>query len=148
MFEAKMKFQTELQLANEKGEGMQDKTTDGTSVSGHELPAKLPKLQIARFNGTYEDWPRFWNQFIEIIDKATMPGVTKFAYLKSFLDQKVKHSLKDCHFRAKVTTEPSPYCSISIGKIQRSSRPTPNKYLTCLSYLTRTLTEFTIFVTN
>ena len=98
MFEAKMKFQTELQLANEKGEGMQDKTTDGTSVSGHELPAKLPKLQIARFNGTYEDWPRFWNQFVEIIDKATMPGVTKFAYLKSFLDQKVKHSIEGLPF--------------------------------------------------
>ena len=59
MFEAKMKFQTELQLAKEKGEGTQNKTTDGTSVSGHELPAKLPKLQIARFNGTYEDWPGF-----------------------------------------------------------------------------------------
>ena len=43
-----------------------------------------------RFNGTYEDWPRFWNQFVEIIDKAAMPGATKFAYLKSFLDPKVK----------------------------------------------------------
>ena len=24
---------------------------------------KLPKLQIASFNGTHMDWPRFWNQF-------------------------------------------------------------------------------------
>ena len=98
MFEAKMKFQTELQLAKEKGEGVQNKTTDGTSVSGHELPAKLPKLQITRFNGTYEDWPRFWNQFVEIIDKATMPGVTKFAYLKSFLDQRMKHLIEGLPF--------------------------------------------------
>ena len=31
------------------------------------------------------DWPRFWNQFVEIIDKTEMPSVTKFAYLKSYL---------------------------------------------------------------
>ena len=100
LFETKMKFQTELQQAKEKSEGakIQNVTTDGGSVSGHESPAKLPKLQIARFNGTYEDWPRFWNQFVEIIDKATMPGVTKFAYLKSFLDQKVKHSVEGLPF--------------------------------------------------
>ena len=95
-----MKFQTELQQAKEKSEEVkiQNGTTDGGSVSGHDLPAKLPKLQIARFNGTYEDWPRFWNQFVEIIDKAIMPGVTKFAYLKSFLDQKVKHSVEGLPF--------------------------------------------------
>ena len=100
LFETKMKFQTELQQAKEKSEGakIQNGTTDGGSVSGHDLPAKLLKLQIARFNGTYEDWPRFWNQFVEIIDKATMPGVTKFAYLKSFLDQKVKHSVEGLPF--------------------------------------------------
>ena len=100
LFETKMKFQTELQQAKEKSEGakIQHETTAGGSVSGHDLPAKLPKLQIARFNGSYEDWPRFWNQFVEIIDKATMPGVTKFAYLKSFLDLKVKHSVEGLPF--------------------------------------------------
>lgn len=100
LFETKMKFQTELQQAKENSEGgkIQNEATDGGSVSGHDLPAKLPKLQIARFNGTYEDWPRFWNQFVEIIDKATMPGVTKFAYLKSFLNQKVKHLVEGLPF--------------------------------------------------
>ena len=100
LFETKMKFQTELQQAKEKSEeaNIQNGTTDGGSVSGHDLLAKLPKLQIARFNGTYEDWPRFWNQFVEIIDKATMPGMTKFTYLKSFLDQKVKRSVEGLPF--------------------------------------------------
>lgn len=53
LFETKLKFQTELQQAKEKTEGVQihNGTTDGRSVSGHDLPAKLPKLQIARFNG-------------------------------------------------------------------------------------------------
>ena len=100
LFETKMKFETELQQAKEKSEGakIQNGTTGGGSVSGHDLPAKLPKLQIARFNGTYEDWPRFWKQFVEIIDQATMPSVTKFVYLKSFLDQKVKQSVKGLPF--------------------------------------------------
>ena len=94
LFETKMKFQTELQRAKEKSERakIQNGTTDGRTVSGHDLPAKLPKLQIARFNSTYEDWPRFWKQCVEIVDKATMPGATKFAYLKSFIDQNVKQS--------------------------------------------------------
>ena len=35
---------------------------------------------------------------MEIIDKATMPGITKFAYLKSFLDPKVKHSVEGLPF--------------------------------------------------
>ena len=35
---------------------------------------------------------------MEIIDKATMPGVTKFTYLMSFLDQKVKHSVEGLPF--------------------------------------------------
>ena len=49
LFETKIKFQTELQQAKEKSEGakIQNGTTDGGSVSGHDLPAKLPKLQIA-----------------------------------------------------------------------------------------------------
>ena len=67
-------------------------------MSSHGLSAKLPKLNISRFNGTYEDWPRFWNQFVEIIDKTAMPGVTKFAYLKSFLDPKVKKSVEGLPF--------------------------------------------------
>ena len=92
-----MKFQTELQTAKKQAEE-ENKFTVSGSVSGHESPAKLPKLNISRFDGTYEDWPRFWNQFVEIIDKTTMAGVTKFAYLKSFLDPKVKKSIEGLPF--------------------------------------------------
>ena len=69
----------------------------GESVENY-TQAKLPKLHIKRFEGTYEDWPRFWNSFVEIIDKASMPGVTKFAYLKSYLDHKVKLSIDGLPF--------------------------------------------------
>ena len=53
---------------------------------------KLPKLQ------TFEDWPPFWNQFSEIIDKANMPSVTKFANMKSFLDNRIKRQVDGLPF--------------------------------------------------
>ena len=97
LFETKMKFQTELQTAKKQAEE-ENKFTASGSESGHGSPAKLPKLNTSRFDGTYEDWPRFWNQFVEIIDKTTMAGVTKFACLKSFLDPKVKKSIEGLPF--------------------------------------------------
>ena len=51
---------------------------------------RLPKLVITPFNGTYEDWPRFWSQFEVEIDKNTIPQVTKFSYLKELVEPKVR----------------------------------------------------------
>ena len=53
------------------------------------LQVKLPKLAITRFDGTYEDWSRFWNQFVKTIDKTVIASVTKFAYLRELLGPKV-----------------------------------------------------------
>ena len=81
LFEAKLKYQTEVLLAKEQETNPQsqasNKMSDGELQAGQ--PAKLPKIHIARFEGTYEDWPRFWNQLVEMIDVAAMPSVTKFA---------------------------------------------------------------------
>ena len=33
--------------------------------------AKLPKLVISKFDGSFMDWPRFWGQFNEAIDKSS-----------------------------------------------------------------------------
>ena len=61
LFEAKLQYQTELHLAKEQETNAQlqasSKLSDGELQTGP--PAKLPKLHIARFEGTYEDWPRF-----------------------------------------------------------------------------------------
>ena len=95
-----MKYQTELQSAKTQAEEEHEKSSSiaSGSMSSNGLSVKLPKLNISHFNGTYEDWPRFWNQFVEIIDKTAMPGVMKFAYLKSFLDPKVKKSVEGLPF--------------------------------------------------
>ena len=88
LFETKLQYKKELCEASVSGNLVKEEKP--SSVSRSAIPAKLPKLHINRFDGSYEDWPRFWNQFVEIIDKTEMPSVTKFAYLKSYLDNRVK----------------------------------------------------------
>ena len=51
---------------------------------------KLPKLVISKFNGTYTDWTRFWQQYEASIGAADIPNVTKFSYLKELLEPKIR----------------------------------------------------------
>ena len=82
LHETKIKLQAELQVKPES----QSQTTSEV----FNLQAKLPKLVITKFNGTYADWPRFWGPFSETIDKTSVAPITKFAYLRELLDDKVK----------------------------------------------------------
>ena len=69
LHETKLKLQEDFQInaANQKSPAE-------TSVG----EAKLPKLVITKFNGTYADWPRFWGQYSKTIDKTDMPPVREF----------------------------------------------------------------------
>ena len=60
--------------------------------------AKLPKLTITKFNGTFSDWLRFWNQFESVIDKQNISGVMKFSYLKNLVEPKVLTSIDGLPF--------------------------------------------------
>ena len=40
------------------------------------------------------DWPRFWGQFTENIDKSLATPITKFAYLRELLDAKVRRTVQ------------------------------------------------------
>ena len=56
--EEKMQFEIKLHKMKLKlQEDLQAKAGNQTSVG----EAKLPKLVITKFNGTYADWPRFWD---------------------------------------------------------------------------------------
>jgi hypothetical protein len=66
--------------------------TAGKSESGS-IEARLPKLTITKFNGTYADWPRFWGQYSETIDKSGIQPVTKFSYLRELLCEKAIEAL-------------------------------------------------------
>ena len=45
---------------------------------------------ISKFNGTYTDWTRFWQQYEASIGAADIPNVTKFSYLKELLEPKIR----------------------------------------------------------
>ena len=63
---------------------------------------KLPKLQITKFNGTYEAWLPFWNKFQAEIDKGNLASVTKFASLKELVDAKVRAEIDRLPFTTEV----------------------------------------------
>ena len=52
---------------------------------------RMPKLIITKFNGTPQDWLRFWGHFETQIDKSTVLALTKFSYLKELVEPKVRN---------------------------------------------------------
>ena len=73
-------------------------TTSLTNTDTKELSssstktAKLPKLVISRFGGSFTEWPKFWGHFTEAIDKSSIAAITKFTYLLELLEPNVKLS--------------------------------------------------------
>ena len=90
LHEQKMKLQTEIVTqASHEGGG-----------SPKQTQAKLPKIEIQRFEGSNLDWPRFWGQFTETIDKAGIAPINKFTYLCGLLGPKVKTAVEALPFTA------------------------------------------------
>ena len=92
----KRRYEEELKLEEAKMEVKRDyekKIEEDRSKSPKEIGAKLPKLNITRFQGTHLDWLRFWSQFETEIDKAGLTQVAKFSYLKELLNPKVRASV-------------------------------------------------------
>ena len=94
LIERKFKYHKELE---EEAQHAHAGIQDAKQIPG---AAKLPKLTVTKFDGTYFDWTRFWNQFTETIDKADMSPVTKFSYLKEFVEPKVRKSIDGLPFSA------------------------------------------------
>ncbi|CAB4007131.1 Hypothetical predicted protein, partial [Paramuricea clavata] len=63
-----------------------------------ERDAEERKIEITRFDGSPLDWPRFWGQFTETVDKCSIAPVNKFAYLCGFLSPKVKTIIEGLPF--------------------------------------------------
>ena len=99
-FEIKLQ-ETKLKLQEEHELKYQHKSTPTEQQVSQ---AKLPKLVITKFNGSFTDWPRFWGALCEAIDKTSVPPVTKFTYLLELLDDRVRkttealpHSPEGCN---------------------------------------------------
>ena len=70
LFKTWLKFQSELYAAKFQdhpggySRELWRKFSDG-------LEAKLPKLVITKFNGTFQDWPRLWGQYSKATNKLS-----------------------------------------------------------------------------
>ena len=62
------------------------------------MEAKLPKLVITKFKGSYSDWPRFWGQYTESIEKSGLASITKFSYLRELLSDNVSREVEPLPF--------------------------------------------------
>ena len=87
----------QLELKLEYDRKTSDVNKDKKSNSkGHK--AKLPKLTITKFNGTYKAWLSFWNKFSAEVDSTNLAPVTQFAYLKELVDPEVRAEINGLHF--------------------------------------------------
>lgn len=59
---------------------------------------KIPKLVISKFDGSFMNWPKFWGQFTEAIEKSSIAPITKFTYLLELLEPKVKRCIEALPF--------------------------------------------------
>ena len=84
--EMKLKYEKSAELGKEK---------QGESSGSH---AKLPKLSITKYDGTYEQWLPFWNKFCAEIESTNLAPVTKFAYLKELLQPQVRADIDGLPF--------------------------------------------------
>ena len=86
----KLKFKQRLEL-----EAKLEEIRGKPEVTQKQISVKLPKLEITKFKGTHMDWFRFWSQFETEVDKQNIDPVTKFNYLKEFLEPKVRSTIEN-----------------------------------------------------
>ena len=55
-------------------------------VSNSSSNLKMPKFNLPSFDGEYQNWTPFFEQFMASVDgSTTLPDIQKFNYLKSSL---------------------------------------------------------------
>ena len=87
----------EMKLEYEK---KSEELKKGKSGDSGNAQAKLPKLSITKFDGSFENWLSFWNKFTAEIDSKDLPSITKFAYLKELIDTKVRADIEGLPFNS------------------------------------------------
>lgn len=81
-----------LKTANRSIEGADDGSV--RSYTSTISTARLPKLELPKFNGEPSKWPEFWGQFKANIHTADLPVITKFSYLQSLLNGDAKAAIQ------------------------------------------------------
>ena len=61
-------------------------TTHLSSTNNNTLhQAKLPQLELPKFNDSHTQWQSFWDKFTANVHISEWPPINKFTYLQSFL---------------------------------------------------------------
>ena len=56
--------------------------------------ARLPKLEVRKFNGKVQEWQEFWDAFESAIDQnESLTAVDKFAYLRSLVTEPARSTI-------------------------------------------------------
>ena len=92
LHENRLKMQAELSTKPLTNTDTKELSSSSTKT------AKLPKLVISRFGGSFTEWPKFWGHFTEAIDKSSIAAITKFTYLLELLEPNVKRSVESLPF--------------------------------------------------
>ena len=92
----------------------------------------MPKLVITKFEGTSQDWIRFWGQFETQIDKSSAPKVTKFSYLKELMVLKVQNLINGLLFTAEGYQKLKIYLSDARAKPVKLKELMFGAYSSCL----------------
>ncbi|XP_068228016.1 uncharacterized protein [Palaemon carinicauda] len=85
--------QTRLRCANSlkdiSAAGISDDDR-GSPASTASIHARLPKLELPRFDGVITQWQSFWDLFSSHIDNTELPVISKLTFLLSLLDGPAK----------------------------------------------------------
>ena len=111
--------QLELKLEYEKKTAEVIKSQKEPSKADN---AKLPKLTITKFNGTYEAWLPFWSKFVAEVDSTDLAAVSKFAYLKELIEPKVRINIDGLPFTTEGYARAEKHSSDGIWETVRDSK--------------------------
>ena len=60
----------------------------------HTVKARVPKLEVTKFNGRIQEWQEFWDAFESSIHKNDgLSAVGKFSYLRSLVQEPARSSI-------------------------------------------------------
>ena len=110
LHEKRLKMKTELSSISHTNTDAQEFSSESMKT------AKLPKLVISRFGGSFTDWPKFWGHFTEAVDKSSIAAITKFTYLLELLEPSVKRSVESLPFTPEGYTRAKTILEAKYGK--------------------------------
>lgn len=106
---------TQQQIQNE-GQNVYTRAPSSTQ-SPPKTTAKLPKLEVKKFNGRLQEWQEFWNSFESAIENNKgLTTVDMFAYLHSLVLEPARSTILEFSLTSKNNKAPVEALKKQYGK--------------------------------